>query len=194
MITPYITGYVYACVLSPLLSPGKNTPPYLGKTPLTLLLPLGNILVHSLVLHPRPIARLCLSFPLVTSHLSANRVVWGWTERWGVTSAPVPIQNLFWMWPYLRTLESLSPPIHGWTQNTSRETYNIAKTAFSQPKGDGGSLVCSCSTLDTSCTMQETVIGAAIRYGNIWKDLWWRQQKDWLRILYLSYGIHVAVT
>ena len=109
--------------LSPLLSPGKITPPYLGKTPLTLLLPLGNILVHFLVLHPRPKARLCLPIPLVTSYLSANRVLWGWTEHWGVTSAPVPIQNLSWMWPYLRTLESLSP--HSWV-NTEHIQRNIS--------------------------------------------------------------------
>ena len=36
---------------------GKITSPYLGKSPLTLLLSLENILVHSLV-HPRLEARL----------------------------------------------------------------------------------------------------------------------------------------
>ena len=60
------------------------------------------------------------------------------------------------MWPYLGTLQTLSPH-HGWTRSTSRETYNITRTAFSQQGGDGGSLVCSCYMLHTSCTAQERV-------------------------------------
>ena len=76
------------CFITSDFTQGKITPPYLGKSPLTLLLPLGNILVHSLVLHPRPKAKLYLPIPLVTSHLSANHVPWGRAELWGVTSAP----------------------------------------------------------------------------------------------------------
>ena len=59
---------------------GKIPSPYLGKTPMTLLLALGSILVHSLALHPRPRARLCRQNPLVTSNLSSNQLLLGWTE------------------------------------------------------------------------------------------------------------------
>ena len=67
------------CFISSDFTQGKIIPPYLGKSPLTLLLSLENILVPSLV-HPRPKARLCLSIPLSSTYLSANRVFWGWTE------------------------------------------------------------------------------------------------------------------
>ena len=67
------------CFITSDFTQGKITPPYLGKSPLTLLLSLENILVHSLA-HPRLEARLCLSIPLVTSYLSAYRIPWGWTE------------------------------------------------------------------------------------------------------------------
>ena len=52
--------------------PKKDHSPLSWKNSSDLLLPLGNILVHSLVLHPRPKVRLCLPIPLITSYLSAN--------------------------------------------------------------------------------------------------------------------------
>ena len=52
------------CFITSDFTQGKITPRYFGKSPLTLLLSLGNILVHSLVLHPRPKARLCLPYSL----------------------------------------------------------------------------------------------------------------------------------
>ena len=42
----------------------KEHSPLSWKNSSDLLLPLGNILVHSLVLHPRPKARLCLPYSL----------------------------------------------------------------------------------------------------------------------------------
>ena len=162
--------------------PGNGYPlPLSWKNSSDLLLPLGNIVVHSLVFHPRPKASLCLSIPLVTSYLSANPVLWSWTEHWGVTSAPVPTRSsaacdLIW------ERFTLSPH-HQWTQSTSRETYNILRTAFSQQGGYGGSLVCSCSTLDTSCTPQRETVWTAAQNGNIWKDPWGQLQKGCLRIL-----------
>ena len=50
------------CFITSDFTQGKITPRYFGKSHLTLLLPLGSILVHSLVLHPRPKARLCLPY------------------------------------------------------------------------------------------------------------------------------------
>ena len=59
----------------------KDHSPFSWKNSSDLLLPLGSIPVHSLALHPRPKTKLCLPIPLVTSHLSADHVLWAWTER-----------------------------------------------------------------------------------------------------------------
>ena len=64
----------------PVISIGNITWGGSGKTPMTMLLALGSILVHSLALHPRPRARLCRQNPLVTSNLSSNQLLLGWTE------------------------------------------------------------------------------------------------------------------
>ena len=102
----------------------KITPPYLGKSPLTLLLPLGNILVHSLVLHPRPKAKLCLPIPLVTSHLSANHVPWGRAELWGVTSALFScVPKWLQMVTAAKKLKTLAP----WRKSYDKPRQHITK-------------------------------------------------------------------
>ena len=67
---------------------------------------------------------------------------------------------------------------------TSRETYNIAETAFSQQEGTWLSF-CSSSALKHlfHCSGGESV-GGAVVYGNIWWNSWWRQQKWCLKHLY----------
>ena len=81
---PYINHYRISPCLGFITSDftqGTVTPlPLSWKNSSDLLLPLGSILVHSLVFHPRLKARLCLSIPWVACYLSANRVLWGWTE------------------------------------------------------------------------------------------------------------------
>ena len=87
-------------------------------------------------------------------------------------------------------LFKLFPLIDGWTRSTflftSRETYNIAETAFSQQEGPWGSF-CSSSTLRHlfHCSRGES-FGGAVIYGNIWWNSWWRQQKWCLKHLYVS--------
>ena len=87
-------------------------------------------------------------------------------------------------------LFKLFPLIDGWTRSTflftSRETYNIAETAFSQQEGPWGSF-CSSSTLRHLFHWSRgESFGGAVIYGNIWWNSWWRQQKWCLKHLYVS--------